>query len=103
MVFLADSCHLNFKKYTMFSCYGVSANANMLPVGFAIIFDNENMSSWKDFWRFILCTHPSFDRAEVTIILDQDKGIKSAIEEVLQSVGHFFCSLYRHKKYTSAV
>jgi hypothetical protein len=83
MVFMVDACHLNFGKYTMFSCYGVAANANMLPVGFAIIFGNENASSWKDFWRFVFCTHPLIDRGEVTIISDQDKGIKSAIEEVL--------------------
>ncbi len=91
-VFMADACHLNLRKNTMFSCYGVTANANMSPVGFAIIFGNENASSWKDFWQFILCTHPSINRGEVTIILDQDKVIKSAIEEVLQSAGHFFCS-----------
>jgi hypothetical protein len=96
-VFMVDACHLNFRKYTIFSCYGVTANANMLLVGFAIIFGNENVSSRKDFWRFILCTHPSINRGEVTIILDQDKDIKSAIEEVLQSVGHFFCSWHRRK------
>jgi hypothetical protein len=96
-VFMADACHLNFGKYTMLLCYGVTANANMLPVGFVINFGNENASSWKEFWRFILCTHPLIDRGEATIISDQDKGIKSAIKEVLQSVGHFFCSWHRCK------
>ncbi len=91
-VFMADACHLNFGKYTMFSCYGVTTNANMLPVGFAIIFGNENASSWKEFWLFVLSTHPSINRGEVTIISDQDKGILSTIKEVLQSIGHFFCS-----------
>ncbi len=94
-VFMADACHLNFGKYTMFSCYGVTANANMLPVGFAIIFGNENASSWN--WRFVLRMHPLINRGEVTIILDQDKGIKSAIKVVLQSVGHFFCSWHQRK------
>jgi hypothetical protein len=37
-VFMVDACHLNFGKYTMFSCYSVTANSNMSPVGFAIIF-----------------------------------------------------------------
>jgi hypothetical protein len=69
----------------------------MSLVGFAIIFGNENASSWKDFLRFFLCMHPLINRGEVTIILDQDKGIKSAIEEILQSVGHFFCSWHQHK------
>jgi hypothetical protein len=96
--FMVDACHLIFGKYTMFLCYGVTANANMSPVGFAIIFGNKNASSWKEFWRFILCMHPLIDRGEVTIISDQDKGIKSAIKEVLQFVGHFFCSWHQCKK-----
>ena len=28
-MFMADACHLNFGKYTLFSCYGITANANM--------------------------------------------------------------------------
>ncbi len=46
-VFMADACHLNFG--TMFLCYGVTTNSNMLPVGFAIIFGNENALGWKEF------------------------------------------------------
>ncbi len=96
-VFMADACHLNFGKYTMFLCYGVTANSNMSVVGFAIIFGNENTLGWKEFWQFILCTHPSIDRGDITIISNQDKGIKSTIKDVLQSVGHFFCSWHRRK------
>jgi hypothetical protein len=51
----------------------------MSPVGFSIIFGNENSSSWKAFWRVILKTHPSIDRGDVTIITDQDKGVKATI------------------------
>jgi hypothetical protein len=29
-LFTADACHLNFGKYTLFACYGVTANANSL-------------------------------------------------------------------------
>ena len=29
-VFMADACHLNFGKHTLFSCYGCTANANCL-------------------------------------------------------------------------
>jgi hypothetical protein len=94
---LADACHLNFGKYTMFTCYGITANANMLPVGFAIIFGNENGASWKEFWRFIVQTHPLINRADVTIVTDQDKGSMGAIEEILPAVGHFFCAWHRRK------
>jgi hypothetical protein len=65
---MADACHLNFGKYTLFACYGVTANANMLPVGFAIIFGNENGASWKKFWEFIHKMHPTMNRPDVTIL-----------------------------------
>ncbi len=67
-VFMVDACHLNFSKYTMFSCYGVTDNSNMSLVGFAIIFGNENASGWKEFWRFILWTHPLNNRGDIPII-----------------------------------
>jgi hypothetical protein len=41
-LFMADACHLNFGKHTLFSCYGITANCNMSPVGFAIVFGNKN-------------------------------------------------------------
>ncbi len=90
-------CHLNYGKYSMSACYGVTANSNMSPVGFAIIFRNENGASWKEFWRFIVRTHPSFNRADITIVTDQDTGSMGAIEELVLAVGHFFCLWHRHK------
>jgi len=35
------------------------------------------------------------NRADITIVTDQDKGRTGAIKEVLPSVGHFFCSWHR--------
>jgi len=69
----------------------------VLPVGFALIFGNENGASWKEFWRFIARMHPSKNRGDVTLITDQDKGSMGAIKEVMPSVGHFFCSWHRCK------
>ena len=34
-VFQADAAHMNFGKYTLFSCYGSTANANTSPIAFA--------------------------------------------------------------------
>jgi len=96
-LFTADACHLNFGKYTMFTRYGIIANANMLPLGFAIIFRNENGASWKEFWHFMIQTHPSINRANVTIVTDQDTGSMGAIEEILPAAGHFFCAWHRRK------
>ena len=73
-VFMADACHLNFGKHTLFSCYGRTANANMLGVGFAIVFGNKNGASWKLFWEFLLETHPSMNASDITMITDQGPG-----------------------------
>ena len=102
-LFMPDVCHLNFGKYTMFTCCGITANTNMSPVGFAIIFGNENGARWKEFWRFIVQTHPSINRADVTIVTDQDKGSMGAIEEILSAVGHFFCAWHRRKNIITQV
>jgi hypothetical protein len=96
-LFMADACHLNFGKYTLFACYGVTANADMSPVGFAIIFGNENGASWKEFWEFIHRTHPSMNRPNVTIVTDQEKGSMGAISDVMKDCGHFFCVWHRRQ------
>jgi hypothetical protein len=99
-VYMADACHLNFGKYTLFSCYGVTANSNASPVAFAIIFGNESTSTWRQFWKYALELHPCIDSGEITIITDQDKGQKNAITHYLKSVGHFNCSYHRRQNIT---
>ena len=78
-VFMADACHLNFGKYTLFSCYGVTANSNASPVAFTIIFGNESTSTWRQFWKYALEWHPSIDSGDITMITDQDKGQKKPL------------------------
>jgi hypothetical protein len=82
--YMADACHLNFGKYTLFSCYGVTVNSNMSPVVFAILFGNENTSNWTKFWEYVLKLHPLMKSGDITIITDQDKGKKNAIARHLQ-------------------
>ncbi len=50
----------------------------------AIIFGNENTSTWRQFWKFALELHPYIDTGDITIITGQDKGQKShfALPEV---------------------
>ena len=88
-VFMADACHLKFGKYTLFSCYGQTATANMSPVAFAIVFSNENGTSWSEFWKYVVELHPSINAGHITIITDQDKGQMTAIAKTLSKVGHF--------------
>jgi hypothetical protein len=96
-VLMADACHLNFGKYTLFPCYGITTNSNASPVVFAIVFGNESTSTWKQFWKYAVELHPYIDAGDITIITDQDKGQKNAISEYLKSVGHFHCSYHQRK------
>jgi hypothetical protein len=92
---MADACHLNFGKYTLYSCYGITANANMFPVGFAIIFGNENLLGWQSFWKFVIDIHPCLNQTDVTIVTDQDKGLIPAIGELVTNAVNFHCSYHR--------
>jgi hypothetical protein len=75
-VFQAGACHMNFGKYTLYSCYGTTANCNTIPVAFAIIFGNKDKDGWVQFWEFAKSLHPSLNRFDTTIITDQAKGLK---------------------------
>ncbi len=90
-LFLADACHVNFGKYTLFSSYGVTTNGNMSPVGFAIVFGNENGTTWKEFWEFVKGVYLLLNLLDVTIVTDQDKGQKSTIKDVTDQTRHFHC------------
>ena len=73
----------------MFSCYGITANGNISPVGFAIVFGNENSTTWNKFWNFVKDIHPLLNLPDVPIVTDQDKGQKSAITTIMDGTGHF--------------
>jgi hypothetical protein len=40
---------MNFGKYTLYSCYGTTANCSTYPVAFGILFGNEDKEGWMDF------------------------------------------------------
>jgi hypothetical protein len=91
-VFQADACHMNFGKYTLYSCYGTTANCNTFPVAIAFFFGNEGKDGWVQFWNFAKSLHPSLDHEGTTIITDQDKGLRAAISDVLPAAAPFICS-----------
>ncbi len=43
---------MSFEKYTLYSCYGTTANCNTYPVAFGIFFGNEDKEGWVDFGDF---------------------------------------------------
>ena len=85
-VFQADAAHMNFGKYTLYSCYGNMANGNTFPVALAIIFGNEDKKGWTRFWKFVRGIHPTIQEPKNTIITDQQKGSIPALADVLPAV-----------------
>ena len=102
-VYQADAAHTNFGKYTLYSCYGISANCNAFPVAMAIIFGNEDKEGWSLFWKFASTIHPSLNHPSVTIITDQQKGSVEAMAEVIPDPVNFFCSYHRQKNILTQV
>jgi len=96
-VFQADACHMNFGKYTLYICYGTTANCNTFPVAIAILFGNKDKEGWVQFWKFALSLHPSLNHESTTIITDQAKGLKEALKEAVPGAGHFLCSFHREQ------
>ena len=96
-VYQADAAHMNFGKYTLYSCYGITANCNAFPVAFGIVFGNEDKEGWQRFWSFVKQHHPCLNDPKVTIITDQQKGSIEAMQEVLPHAVNFFCSYHRTK------
>jgi hypothetical protein len=88
---------MNFGKYTLFSCYGSTANANTSPIAFAILFGNEDKASWEAFWEFAKEQHPCLDQFNKTFITDQAKGLVDSVKKVLPAAGHVHCSYHRRK------
>jgi len=78
-VIQADGAHMSFGKYTLFSAYATTANGTMAPLGFAILFGNEDTANWTQFWKFIVAQHPIINQVHKTVITDQDKGALGSI------------------------
>jgi hypothetical protein len=102
-LFQADACHMNFGKYTLYSCYGTTANCNTFLVAFAILFGNEDKDGWVQFWEFAKSLHPSLNRFDTTIITNQAKGLNEAIYQVLPDAVHFHCSFHRRQNIAKIV
>jgi hypothetical protein len=96
-VVMADGAHMMFGKYTLFSAYAITANGTMVPLGFAILFGNEDTSNWVHFWKFVVKIHPTINHVTKTIITDQDKGALASIKTVLPQAGLFHCSFHRRQ------
>ena len=84
----ADGAHTTFGKYTLFSAYATTANGNMSPLAFGLLFGNEDYKNWSKFWNFVKKVNPCIDSPEVTILTDQDKGSIAAVASTLKHAAH---------------
>jgi hypothetical protein len=96
-VIQADGAHMSFGKYTLFSAYATTANGLMAPLGFVILFGNEDTVNWTCFWKFIVSEHPIVNQVTKTVITDQDKGALTAIRQTVPKAGQFHCAFHRHQ------
>jgi hypothetical protein len=91
----ANGAHMSFGKYTLFSAYAKTANANMSPLAYAILFGNEDKANWTRFWAFLKKNHPIVNQSTKTILTDQDKGSIEAVKQVIPEAAQFICSYHR--------
>ena len=96
-VIQADGAHVSFGKYTLYSAYASTANGNMSPLGFGLLFGNKDIDNWTKFWGFIKSIHPSVNVMNKTIMTNQDKGSIAAVSSVLNLAGQFHCGFHRRQ------
>jgi hypothetical protein len=86
----ADGGHSSFGKYTLFSAYATTANGNMSPLAFGLLYGNKDTNNWSKFWSFVKKVHPCIDSPAVTILTGQDKdSIYAGGKEVKQAAQLF--------------
>jgi hypothetical protein len=96
-VIQADTAHMSFGKYTLYSVYANTANGNMSALGLAMLFGNKDKGHWTHFWKFINKTHLIVDQPNKTILTNQDKGSLEAINDSVPLAGKFHCSFIANK------
>jgi hypothetical protein len=75
----------------------MTANGNMSPFAFGLLFGNEDTKNWSKFWSYVKKIYPCIDLPEVTILKDQDKGSIVAVEKEVKQAAQFICSFHCHQ------
>ncbi|XP_071937522.1 uncharacterized protein [Coffea arabica] len=91
-----DGCHLRGPHPGMLlTAVGIDANDCIYPVAYAVV-EVENKNSWKWFIEFLKYDLSISEQNSWTIISDRQKGLGSAIEEVVPGVEHRHCVRHLH-------
>ena len=93
----ADGAHSSFGKYMLYLAYATTANGNISPLVFGLLFGNEDTKNWSKFWSYVKKIYPCIDLPEVTILKDQDKGSIVAVEKEVKQAAQFICSFHCHQ------
>ncbi len=64
-VYQDEAAHMSFSKYTLYSCYGITATCNAFHFAFGIIFGNEEKEGRERVWLFAKSLHPCLNHARV--------------------------------------
>lgn len=88
-LFAVDACFgaCNLGAFNKFSYEGMTANRNVVPMGYVFISGNESAENWKRAWNFFHDRHSSFDPLTAAVS-DGEKGIPKGMEKVF-AVGKF--------------
>ena len=81
----------------IFAVASYDANRNIVPLLYVYLVDVESASSWRLVLRILLQYYTNINTVDSVWISDQDKGLFSAINEILENGYHFFDSFHRSK------
>ncbi|XP_027085097.1 uncharacterized protein [Coffea arabica] len=91
-----DGCHLRGPHpEILLTIVRIDANDCIYPVAYAMV-EIENKNSWKWFIEFLKYDLSIYEQKSWTIISDRQKGLESAIEEVIPGVEHRHCVRHLH-------
>lgn len=95
----ADACFgkLHLDSFQIFGVCGVTANGNVVSLGYVLISGNESEETWTRAWRFYRSKFPSMN-ATITAVSDGDKGIPKGLHNAFPEDDRpfeFRCSRHR--------
>lgn len=103
-VFNADACHGSElgSDYGLYMVVGYDSGNHIVPLQFSIMAGNESHANWAEVLAFTKEHLPHLDNAANTMIADFDKGLYSAMNEVMPRMARLICSWHRRLNFQNA-
>ncbi|XP_071923215.1 uncharacterized protein [Coffea arabica] len=98
-VIRVDGCHLRGPHPgVLLTTVGIDPNDCLYPIAYAVV-EAENKMSWKWFVEFLKYDLEIYDQRKWTLISDRQKGLGTAIHEVLPEIEHRHCVRHLHNNF----